>query len=535
MGFITPPAARTGDSCSSADSDDIEERPWRQLLHHAGRDPNSPQLTCRAVLAGLVVGTMLCFTNMYFGLQTGWVTMGSVQCALVGFGIFQLPCFQSGGRRFGPLENVVLQTVGVATATLPLAGGFVGILPALSMLDPPVVLSVPQQLAWAAALTYFGIFFAVPLRRQTILVEQLAFPSGTATAKLIDLLHGAPAQPALPSVQMADSASEGESRQARPIGPQPAANAPWRTLAAAFFASFALAAASTFLRPAADQSFHVFSWVGLPALTSWRWTLRPQLSLVGQGMIMGPRSAFSLLLGAIIAWGILGPLARRSGWAPGPIGDFESGAQGWVLWLSIGLMLAESLTAFTVVIIQQVLLPLTRGTSDRGRGRSPAGPDAEAEAVEVAPPSQLVPTSWWVSGVIGAVALCVGVLSPMFSLPPVQVVIATALSCLVAVLAVRPAPRIPPLPSLAVVTSRPLEVAPAPPPFSRMMPARCPRLPSCHLRVISASSPRHLRVISAPSPRHLRVISAPRSHAGRCGRSGRRTSTRSLPWGRSLS
>ena len=32
-------------------------------------------------------------------------------------------------------------------------------------------------------------FFAVPLRRQTILVEQLRFPSGTATAKLIDTLH----------------------------------------------------------------------------------------------------------------------------------------------------------------------------------------------------------------------------------------------------------------------------------------------------------------------------------------------------------
>jgi hypothetical protein len=32
-----------------------------------------PQLTVRAVVAGLGVGTVLCFTNMYFGLQTGWV------------------------------------------------------------------------------------------------------------------------------------------------------------------------------------------------------------------------------------------------------------------------------------------------------------------------------------------------------------------------------------------------------------------------------------------------------------------------------
>jgi len=47
-----------------------------------------------------------------------------------------------------------------------------------------------EQLAWCSALCYFGIFFAVPLRRQTILVEELPFPSGTATAKLIEVLHG---------------------------------------------------------------------------------------------------------------------------------------------------------------------------------------------------------------------------------------------------------------------------------------------------------------------------------------------------------
>ena len=156
---------------SDADSDEVEERPWRQLLHHQGRDPAGPQLTLRAVLAGLFVGTILCFTNMYFGLQTGWVTMGSIQCALVGFGIFR--ACGSSAPRFGPLENVVLQTVGVATATLPLAGGFIGIIPALRLLDPPVELSFAEQLGWAAALTYFGIFFAVPLRRQTILVEKL--------------------------------------------------------------------------------------------------------------------------------------------------------------------------------------------------------------------------------------------------------------------------------------------------------------------------------------------------------------------------
>lgn len=37
------------------------------------------QLTFRAVGAGLLVGSLLCCSNTYFGLQTGWVTMGSLQ------------------------------------------------------------------------------------------------------------------------------------------------------------------------------------------------------------------------------------------------------------------------------------------------------------------------------------------------------------------------------------------------------------------------------------------------------------------------
>jgi len=36
------------------------------------------------------------------------------------------------------------------------------------------------------------VFIAVPLRTQTILRENLRFPSGTATAKVIRTLHGLP-------------------------------------------------------------------------------------------------------------------------------------------------------------------------------------------------------------------------------------------------------------------------------------------------------------------------------------------------------
>lgn len=85
-----------------------------------------------------MVGSLMCCANMYFGLQTvnfkiiqirifwleilkkkGWVTMGSLQSTILGFGFFKLlgkklRLFQN----FGPTENVVLQTTAVATATM---------------------------------------------------------------------------------------------------------------------------------------------------------------------------------------------------------------------------------------------------------------------------------------------------------------------------------------------------------------------------------------------------------------------------------
>jgi hypothetical protein len=49
--------------------------------------------------------------------------MGSLQSTLLGFGIFKLLQKQFRTLEFTPIENVILQTTAVATATMPLAGG----------------------------------------------------------------------------------------------------------------------------------------------------------------------------------------------------------------------------------------------------------------------------------------------------------------------------------------------------------------------------------------------------------------------------
>jgi uncharacterized oligopeptide transporter (OPT) family protein len=55
-----------------------------------------------------------------------------------------------------------VQTTAVATGTMPLAAGFVGILPALTLLDEardgsrPIYLSLVSTIGWSCAVAFFG-------------------------------------------------------------------------------------------------------------------------------------------------------------------------------------------------------------------------------------------------------------------------------------------------------------------------------------------------------------------------------------------
>lgn len=67
---------------------------------------------------------------------------------------------------------------------------------------------------------------------------------------------------------------------------------------------------------------------------------------------MGPSTSFHVLLGAIIGWGILSPICKDKGWAPGHIDDWEKGSKGWLMWLSLSLILADSLVNMGWLILK---------------------------------------------------------------------------------------------------------------------------------------------------------------------------------------
>lgn len=160
----------------------------------AGQDDQDGHFTLRGVLVGLAIGVIICFSNTYFGLQTGWISGMAMPAALIGFAYFKVVA-RYINYPFTPVENVLVTTVAGAVGTMPLGCGFVGVMPALNFLltseeNGPLVLSTGKLIIWAVGVCFFGVVFAMPLRREVIIRERLKFPSGTATALVIGVLHG---------------------------------------------------------------------------------------------------------------------------------------------------------------------------------------------------------------------------------------------------------------------------------------------------------------------------------------------------------
>ena len=170
------------------------------------RPKTSPQsFTSRSLIVGLLIGALITFSNTYFGLQTGWISTMAMPSALIGFSVFKV-LSKHLSYPFTPIENVLIQTVAGAVGTMPLGCGFVGVIPALEFLlkngddgpsgdggdgeGGPLRLNMWKLMVWSLGVCLFGVVFAVPLRKETIVREKLKFPSGTASALMLRVLHG---------------------------------------------------------------------------------------------------------------------------------------------------------------------------------------------------------------------------------------------------------------------------------------------------------------------------------------------------------
>lgn len=94
---------------------------------------------------------------------------------------------------------------------------------------------------------------------------------------------------------------------------------------------------------------------GTVAAQTWLWTLNPSFAYVGQGIIMGAETTLHMTIGAIIGWAVLSPLAKLKGWAPGDVSDWEHGSKGWIVWVSLAIMLVDAVVSLSYIALKPLV------------------------------------------------------------------------------------------------------------------------------------------------------------------------------------
>lgn len=342
------------------------------------------QLSFRAVLTGCILGAVVAAMNISLGLKIGWSLGGSLIAAILGY-TFWMPF-----KRLSVLETNIAQTAGSACGSMASTAGLLSAIPALAMLGTE--LSWGQLVLWGTAVGFLGVFYAVPLRNQMVVLEKLRFPTGTATANTIQSMH-------------ADGAEA--VRQAKVL--------------LKFGVASGLFALGAYFIPQMESPPLKFGVLGLLAT----WTFKLYLSPVffGVGGLVGMRVGASMLVGAVVAWGLVGPWAKSSGLAAGEVMSYADGPRGWLLWPGVALMVMDAFGNLALSW-KSILRTFTGGSSAN-------------EVSDMEDPKDQIPTLWWMGGLLAGAALAAFVSKSVFDIPVWMTLVAVAMSWILAMIAVR--------------------------------------------------------------------------------------------------
>jgi len=280
------------------------------------------QLTVRAVITGMVLGGIMCLSNLSVVLKTGWSLGVTLTACILAFAIFRgLKKMRIVKTDFTILENNAMGSVASAAGFMT-GGGNMAALPALLILTPvrPDGISL---FVWFSAIALLGVFAAIPVKRQLINREQLPFPTGTATAETLRSLHEA-----------SHAEAGGGTEKARLLG--------LSALVGAVLAWFRDA-------KAAWMPFNLPGAIPLPlqiagrAARDWTITLKTELVLLGAGALMSFRTGWSMLLGGILTYAFLAPRLVEQGL----VTDVSyKGIVNWTLWPGAAILVASGLASF---------------------------------------------------------------------------------------------------------------------------------------------------------------------------------------------
>ncbi|WCJ25084.1 YELLOW STRIPE like 7 [Euphorbia peplus] len=326
------------------------------------------QLTVRAFVVSFILGILFSFIVMKLNLTTGIIPSLNVSAGLLGFFFVKTwtKFLEKSGMLRQPFtrqENTVIQTCVVASSGIAFSGGFGSYMFGMSEViakqsteangaqnikNP----SLGWMIGFLFVVSFLGLFSVVPLRKIMIIDFKLTYPSGTATAHLINSFH-------------------------TPLGAK-LAKKQVRELGKFFSFSFLWGFFQWFFTAGDDCGFVNFPTLGLKAYQH-KFYFDFSATYVGVGMICPYIINISLLVGAILSWGIMWPLidTRKGHWYSSDLSSSSlHGLQGYKVFIAIAMILGDGTYNFFKVLghtlyglykqcsKKETVLPIANGSSD---------------------------------------------------------------------------------------------------------------------------------------------------------------------------
>lgn len=300
------------------------ERYWLENVYQGG----ARQLTPRAVVAGMLIGMVMCLSNLYVILKTGWSMGVTVTACILAFTFFnvmrELRLFK---QEFSPLENNAMGSVASAAGYMT-GGGNMAAVPALLLLTGTLP-GTGWLVLWLAVVAALGVCAAIPIKRQLINIEALPFPTGTATAETIKALHGHGAVARLKARLLGGAGLIGGV-----IALLREAKSAWLDTHAPAFLRLPLLPTKV--------SVPFLTIRGRPA-GDWGLSLDLSLLLIGGGMLMSWKTGWSMLLGAVLTYGFLAPAMVDQGFIATVT---YKAINTWMLWTGAALLVSSGVLSF---------------------------------------------------------------------------------------------------------------------------------------------------------------------------------------------
>ena len=136
-----------------------------------------PEITWPAILVGYVLGVLIALSIGYAALILGFSIEGSELAAILGFGVLR-----GLMRRTSIIENNINQTI--ASAVNGASAGMMFSVPAIFILGY-TDFNIPLMVIACIAGGILGVAFIIPLRKQMIDFNRLAYPGGIAVATIL--------------------------------------------------------------------------------------------------------------------------------------------------------------------------------------------------------------------------------------------------------------------------------------------------------------------------------------------------------------